>query len=314
MTSQKGLQSIVTTSSFLLPVAAVCCALIWIFSNSPKDSSHWVGLAFCALCTYLMAELNNSYMLIRVRTRMVATTFLVLWTCCGFLYPAQYAHVGVLCMILIYHALFHCYQLTQTAGVTFFIFLLLGTASIFIQPLILLVPVLYVMLGYFRTLSFKSFLAGILGCLLPFWLSISICFLTDRMDLIWNYVTNYSQWVPFLYQAVTLPWGIAFGVLLVLVIPGMVNFLRNSYKDKIRTRTFFYVFLWMELILLILMLVLPHLFPEFYLLLVLNGCPLIAHFFTLTGNKFSNIFFKVTLLVLLLLLICNLWMPSYSFS
>lgn len=313
MQKEKRIQNKVTASSFLLPVAAVCCTLLWALTDPILEWTSWVGLAICALCSSLIMELNNTHVLIRVRTRMVATTFLVLWTSCGFLHAFQQAHLAVFGMLICYHALLHVYQQRVSAGITFFIYLCLGSISLLIQPLCILALAFYFFLGYFQALTLKSFLAGILGFLLPFWIGFSVCFLADRMDLALNYATDSSQWTLFQYHCLHSHHLISFLLLLVIVVPSIFHFLQNNYQDKIKVRMFFYVILWMELLLIICLSVFPHLFQEFFLLLIMNSSPVIAHFFTLSGSRFCNWFFIATLVLVSLVTLYNLWMPSYNF-
>lgn len=313
MLNAKRIQKKVTTSSFLLPVAAACCTLLWALAHPFQDLSHWIGLAFCIGCTVLMAELNNTHVMIRIRTRMVSTSFMVLWTCCGFLHPFQYAHLGVLGLLICYHAMMNVYQQKQSAGITFFIYLCLGCISLIIQPICILGVVFFFFLGYFRALTFKSFLAGILGFLLPSWLGFSMCFLTDRTDLALNHATDFNAWIPLQYHTLNSHHLLSFILLLILVLPSIFHFLHNNYQDKIKVRMFFYVALWMELFLTLCIFIFPHLFQEFFLLLLMNSSPLIAHFFTLSSNRFSGWFFLAALVLVLLVTIMNLWMPSYNF-
>ena len=79
MRQSKTFQNAVTSSSFLLPVAAVLCLILWILGNPTNQYANWIGLVFCSICTILMAELNKAYMLVRVRTYMIGTTFMILW-------------------------------------------------------------------------------------------------------------------------------------------------------------------------------------------------------------------------------------------
>lgn len=309
MYTKKRLQNIVTTSSLLLPAATVICALLWFFYNSKGELSQWIGLACCAICTALVVELNNTHVLIRIRTRMVSTLFLLIWSCNGFLHPFQHGHVLILCMLICYHALFSVQQGVKSTGVTFLIFLSLGFTSLLIQPMCILILPFFLALNYFRSLSFRSFLAGILGFILPAWLVFSCCFLTDNMPLVSAYASDTSQWVPFQYTTVDWHQIAAMALLLVLLVPSILHFLQNNYQDKIRVRMLYYFMLWMQIYLFVGLCILPHLFNELFLLIVLNSCPLIAHFFTLTNHKFSNIFFMVACVLVLLLIGYNLWMP-----
>ena len=100
MRQSKTFQNAVTSSSFLLPVAAVLCLILWILGNPTNQYANWIGLVFCSICTILMAELNKAYMLVRVRTYMIGTTFMILWSSCSFLQPFQAGHIVVLCLII----------------------------------------------------------------------------------------------------------------------------------------------------------------------------------------------------------------------
>ena len=143
MQQPKTFQNAVTSSSLLLPVAAALCLILWIFGNPTNQYSNWIGLVFCAICTILMVELNKAYMLVRIRTYMVGTTLMVLWSYCSFLQPFQAGHIVVLCIIICYHALFYLYQQQHSTGFTFLIFICLGIASMIVKPLCFLVPVFF---------------------------------------------------------------------------------------------------------------------------------------------------------------------------
>ena len=291
-------QDRVTTSSWLLPVVAACCAAIWVLENTNLQVSVWTGLACCALCTYLMAELNNQHLLLRVRSRMVSSTFLVLWTMCGFLHPLQTAHLAVLFQVVCYHAMFGIYQAHESPGLACLIFGCLGCLSLLAPPFLVLVPVFLITLGYFRARSFRVFLGGMMGLLLPFFLAASVCFLTDRLDLLLSYVGHIQQSVPFQYSIFQPMWLIPVALLLVLTVPAMVHFVQTSHQDKVRVRALYFFMLWMEGILFLLLIGFPHLFPTLLLMLMLNSSPLIAHFLTLTHSKYTNAFFLAGLMLI----------------
>ena len=313
MQQPKTFQNAVTSSSLLLPVAAALCLILWILGNPTNQYTNWIELVFCAICTILMVELNKAYMLVRIRTYMVGTTLMVLWSYCSFLQPFQAGHIVVLCIIICYHALFYLYQQQHSTGFTFLIFTCLGIASMIVKPLCFLVPVFFFTLSYFRSLTFKSFFAGLIGFILPFWILFSICFLTDRLDLAFNYIIDQSQFIPFQYEKLNIHQLIPLALLSVIVIPSIIHFIQNNYQDKIRIRMFYYFILWMELFLAIGILILPNLFSEFYLLLAMNSSPLIAHFFTLTRHKATNILFKITLLLIIVFSVYDRWMLFTNF-
>ena len=306
-------QNKLTTSSFLLPVAAIICFFLWVLGFSFENYLHWLGMLVCVLSTMLIMELNNTYMLIRTRTRMVATTFLTLWSICSFLMTFQVSHISVLSFLISYHGLFSSYQKHEATGTCFFIFFSLGIASIIVQPLCVFILPFFITLAYYQSLTLKSFFAGLMGFCLPFWLAFSTCFLIDRTDLALSYVANYSQWIPFQYENWTLQHAIVLALVLIPSIPGIIHFIQYRFQDKIKVQSYFYFLLWIECILLIGIVILPSHFKIWLLLLIMNSSPFIAHFFTLTYSKYTNIFFLVMLALLIVYLIYDRWIFLFNF-
>ena len=49
-------------------------------------------------------------------------------------------------------------------------------------------------------------------------------------------------------------------------------------------------------------------------LIIVSACPLIAHFFALSGSIVTNLFFVLSLLLTAAMAVLNLWMTSFSIS
>ena len=73
------IQNQVASSRWTLPATLLWAAVIWL-SDGLIAENWWMQAACYVLCTYLMAELNNSNALIRTFTRLVSVSFLIL-TC-----------------------------------------------------------------------------------------------------------------------------------------------------------------------------------------------------------------------------------------
>ena len=78
-TMKKRLQDKIAGSRFSLPITALLILAIWIVGGI-ADNGRYLNLGIFAISTYLMVELNNSNALIRVYSRMVSCTFLVVTT------------------------------------------------------------------------------------------------------------------------------------------------------------------------------------------------------------------------------------------
>lgn len=311
MYRRKRFQNKVCTSSFLLPVCAVVCVLLWLLVP-PIDTSKFIGLAFCGITTALMIELNNTNMLIRVRSRMVSATFVMLWSACQFLHPFGWSHVAALCMMICYHALFHSYQQMQAMNDAFIIFLSLGICSLIIPPMVVVALPFLIALWAFRAMSIRAFFACILGFITPLWIVLGWLYFKDGIPDAIAYYTPLLQ-LDFATHALepNRIWAFCFVVGMALI--SSIHFMRTNFQDKIRVRMLFYFLLWMQLIWVAMMVLFSQQFDVYFLLYIMTVSPLIAHFFTLSNTWVSNAFFVLCMILFFAFTGCNIWMPSFSF-
>ena len=73
----KRLQNTVSESRMALPCTAAYAICIWLLAGL-LQGNWWIQFAIFAVCTYLMVELNNANALLRIYSRMVSCTFVVL--------------------------------------------------------------------------------------------------------------------------------------------------------------------------------------------------------------------------------------------
>lgn len=309
MSAQRYLHNKLATSSFLLPVAFVLSLLLWYIHGITSDLHLVLGFIACLSCTALMMELNNAYVLLRVRSRMVSATFALLWASCSSLHVLQWSHVVALCFILTYHSLFHAYQQQSTSVDTFNAFLCLGISSIIVPQLIILTIPLAVAFAWFQAMNARSFFAMLLGVITPLWLGISCGFLTDSLPVLQDYFLSKVHWSLSYYRQLTIPQVSLFAWILIMDVIAVSHVLRYSYKDKIRTRMFYYFMSWMTLVLIALVLAFPQYLQVMLILLITNSSPLIAHYITLANGKVPRAIFLIALFLLIAIITMNLWLP-----
>lgn len=332
MYRNRTLQQKVAMSSFTLPVAALLMLLIWLaggitYSIQGEENTYWetlhesvsvyitdslLGLICSVIAAYLLVELNNSNALIRIRTRLTTTAYIMLLSAMTFLHPFQKGQFIVICMLLSYHVLLRSYQQFRPEGYIFFSFLFLGAGSIFFCQLLYLIPFYFLCMGlYFRSLTLRSVFAGLLGALLPYvalftW---SYYFKNDLYALpkIWNYLTTFQ---PIAYSSLNEHQIASLSLVVLLSITGIVHYLRTHFQDKIRIRMTFYFFILMDVLYILMIVLMPQYFNTLIFILLMNSSPLIAHFFALTHTRVTNIFFIVSMILMAILTVYNLWIPS----
>lgn len=311
----KRLQNKIAESRLALPVTAVYAVAMWL-AGGLIARQQYVEFVIFALSAYLMAEMNNRNALIRVYSRMVSCSFLVFGTMASFAFNLQTtasldAWLVQLCFIAAYIALFSSYQDKYAQGRMFYAFMFIGIAStIFVQALFF-VPILWILIGTnLMAFSARNFWASIIGLTVPYWLYGGYCAMTDQFDLI---VAHFAPdvWVTPLFEGATLlkPQVIAVIAFISLcAIIGLIHFMRNSYKDKIRTRMIYETLITVTIFCFVFMILQPAHTANLTGILIIHAAVLIGHFLTLTHTKLTNITFYILSVAALAITVATLIM------
>ena len=287
----------IATGSFTLPVVALITLLAWITPARFADSSLWGGLGMVGVTAYLLTELNNRNALLRVRSRMVSSTFLLAMAACPTLHNFSPSLVPMTCMALSYFMLFDSYQRIKAEGYIFHAFLFASVGSLTFPPF-LICPLLYYvsMIFQLRNFTWRTFMAGILGLAVPYWIYAAFAIWHNRLDTAFLYLLDWAKLPLPDYSSVTLPQWVTGGTLTVLSAAALIHFFHTAYNDKIRVRMFFYCIVTQELALMAGLILLPQYFTEILPILILNSAPLLAHHLTLLRGRWGEWWFYLALL------------------
>lgn len=321
----KRIQNRVAESRLTLSVVMVYGIAVWIASGLlvptvPITSAEllrgaWVQFACFIISALLMVELNNSNALIRIYSRTVSCSFIVLMCAGCFLFSSLGGAIVQLCMVAACTAAFHCYQNKLSMGWTYYAFLCVGLAStIFIQVLFY-VPLFWALM-FFRltSLSWRTFFASIVGLLTPYWFAMPVLAYQGSVDMLWSHLSAIADFqMPFVYSSVTVNELLLFVFVVALGITGTVHFILQKSADSIRIRQFFGCFIYTWMLTATFIVLQPQHYDMLIRILIINVSPLIAHFLTLTYTRITNIAFYVICAVALLLTVFSLWMPSLTF-
>jgi len=307
--ARKRLQNKVAESRFALPVTAVYATLVWL-AGGLTDNGMYIQFALFAASAFMMMILNNQNSLIRIYSRMVSCTFLVLTAMTAFLFEKYEPFAVQMCMTAFYLAFFSCYQNKNTRGRMFYAFLFIGLASIFFVQILFLVPVLWIiMAGKLMVFNPKMFWASVLGVVTPYWFLAGYCLLTGSHEELIRHFADIAIFNPMpLYALPDTKRLAALALILLLAFTGMIHYLRNSYGDKIRTRTIYETFIIMNLIIIAFVMVQPQHTDMLLPLLIVNTAPPAAHFIALTGTRLTNMAFCTITTAILALTAYNIWM------
>lgn len=294
-----------------LPVAILYGAGIWLLAGLIHQQ-WWIQGSCFLLSVAVMAELDNSNAFIRIYSRMVTVSF-VMFSCMAiFLFPSMPGAIFELCFITSLYTLLRCYQDKTATGWIFYTFLLLGLGSLaYIQALWLAPAFWLLMAATIYCFSWRTLMASLLGLICPYWFAASWMLYRHQGDfkpLLAHLEQMGHYTIPADYQSVSMPLILTVGLITLLAFTGIIHFIRNSYRDKIRTRQLYYSMMLLFSYALLLLAVQPQHYDTMLRVMIIAGSPLTGHFLALTSTRITNIAFCVITGAILLLTAFNLWM------
>lgn len=306
----KRFQNRVAESRIALPVTGVyafaVCALGGLFTEQ-----LWVQFVLLAVSSFLMMELNNVNALIRIYSRMVSCSFLVLAVMSQYLVVDVRCGIVQACFIAFYLFLFSAYQDNRAMGRVFYAFLMLGIASTMFVQILFFVPLVWVLLcTNLMVRSFRAFVSSLFGLLVPYWFMVAYYLYIDDVDSLLDHFLQIAQFGPVLgWMDMPVSHILTAAYVVILAVVGMIHFRLNNYKDKIRTRMLFEIFSVLALSAIVFMILQPQHIDYLLALLIVSTSPMIGHYIALTNTFITNISFYVMLVVALIITCVNLWMP-----
>lgn len=310
----KRAQNKVAESRFTLPVTALYAAIVFLACGLIRDNL-WVQVSCLVVATYLLVELNNANSLIRVYSRLLPCSFLMLTMAANILLRATGAPLVQLCLIASYALFFSSYQDRAAVGHIFYSFACLGIASIFFVQVLYFIPVIWILMKFkVMTMSGRTFLASIIGLVIPYWFLGGYLVYTGGANWLLGHFSEIAIFdKPFDYSALNECQVITFAFVLILSLTGIIHFLRHSYNDKIRVRMLYETFIIMDICGMLFLVLQPRHFDTLIGITIVNTAPLIAHFIALTHTRLTNIAFYVIILAAIALTAYNTWGHSPIF-
>ena len=311
MLRKKTFQNKVAASRYALPVTATLAALVWVAVGF-LVANIWVQFAFTILSTLLMVELNNHNSLMRTYSRMVSCSFLVFITMTSLPTPSFKASIVTMCFIAFYLIIWNSYQDRRAAGWIFYAFFCVGLASLVFIQVGYFLPFLWLMMMVFtNSFSIRNFFASIIGLIMPYWFSAGYFAYTNNINGLISHFAEFINYQDlFDYSQVTDHEVVNLLFLIILSTLGSIHFLHTSYADKIRTRMIYNSFILINYVSLAFIILQPQHIKELGSIMIVNTAPLSAHFITYTKGKLANIVFISALVIMVLILLYNIFIPE----
>lgn len=313
----KYLQNQIAESRHTLPTVMVYSAVVWLLAGLLTEG-WWIQFLLFVVSVFMLMQLNNVNLLIRIYSRMISVSFVILSCASVFLFPSIAGGFVQFCIIASILSLFNTYQELPVIGWLYYAFLFLSMASLVEVRILLYLPLFwFLMLVTIHVRGWRAVMASVLGVLTPYWGMLAWLLYSQRSEFdISQLVSHFGELSVFSTSGFTisdLQRMLMFIVVAALGTVGGVHFLMRHYEDKFRVRQLYYSFIYLALYTVVLMFFIPSQYDMLLRILIVTVSPLIGHYFALTNSKGINIFFLATAGVVLLLTLFNLWSSSSAF-
>lgn len=321
-------QKNIASSQFTLPIVSIISMPLWVFlpishtaniqplehglwhfvpsTYLPDETALFISIGVAALGVYLLAELNNSHVLLRISSRLLSSIFALLLgitLCLHTVHPGQITMVSTL---LSFFVLFYSYQTTQPLY-PFITFMFLSMGSLVFPKLLYMIPIYWVCLIHLRSLSLRSFIASILGALVPYWVVLGI--LVNIEGGYVHFLDMCNQVIIFErpdYTSLHITDISIFAFTIVLLMSGIINFYRTNFNDKTRVRIIYNAIIMHSVAVILFMSLQPQYFHTLFPILLIDASILGGHFLALTYNRFTHIYCIIMSIAMIALTIMQL--------
>lgn len=313
MAYSRSIKTRISTSIALLPVAigvGIVLRVLWFdYSLQP-----WISLAVVLGSTLLLRHFSNEAQLIRIRSWIVSSLYIVLTALCAPLHHWDLLTISCSFLYLVYIiALLTSYQAQRPQNQIFVASLALSLISVKMpMALWLLVPMVLAMLTTLRSFTARTFLAMIFGVLVPYEFLFAWHLYNHNVMEAW---ADFSTWM----QDFCLPisegglladydswqeWALGrktpmMVVLLVYGLIGIVHFFHTSINDKTSTRMFYISLIMQWPVVAGLLMFSRGNDALLCAMLVLINSILVGHYFVFSKGWVANMFFWLFLILCL---------------
>ena len=285
--------------------------LIFWFIAWLEDNVTFFPFVLVIATGLLMMWINHLFALIKVFSRMIASSYLAFTTALLLVPDIGGMQTKVIfvqfCLVSFLILFFSCYQYRTAQGVILYAFLMLGVASLFFKQLLLIVPLLWVLSAYcMASFSEKIWLSSLFGIGLPYLFVYTYYILQGVPSTEQSLIHNWDFCRVFDFRAVPSCLKVSFACSSLLTIVGFIHLLIEGHKDKVRTRMMYQIFMSIGAFAILMCFLQPQHLTFYIGLMLIPASAMVGHFFAMTDTKTTNYIFIAIISLTYLLTIYNL--------
>ena len=285
-------------------VESISAELNNLFKNTPFYNK-FLSFILAGVNAFLIGQLNNRFTILRNRSFLPILLYAIAIACWPDTHSQVMTHITLSLFILSLFSLFRIYRNRNASEPVFLSSLLIATASLIYEPMILYIPLIWVGLSILYSFTFRHFLATILGVLAPWVLFFVIKYLQYE-DFDWIYHLQYTFYVGFDILLRPLHELIYIVILMLLNVIVLINISMNIHQDSMQSRALISLNTWILITSTLFSFVFRNTYVVFLPIIAMTMAIMISHPLTINKTKMHKIIFISYITINLGYLLANL--------
>lgn len=259
--------------------------IAWLMSQNRYIASV-LPLLLIILLSFLSIRLNVGFAFIRIRTFLPASLLVLMISALQNLHTMHPAYLAAIFLFFAIERIFDTYEKTKINTNAFDAGLLIAIGSLFYLNLIFLFPIIWISFIILRKqLTWRHVSLPILGLAVPWLLCLSYFFFNDQLpDFIISLERNIITKNDFLKGHI--PYQIYFAYLGIITLLSSFFLLAQYDEKKISTRKYFQVFFWIFFISVIILIAVPAVSQEVFIIMAIPLTYLISNYLVFMKRRF----------------------------
>lgn len=259
--------------------------LIKIFQASPFLLAV-VGLILVVFAALLAQQVNDRFLLIRVRTKLPAPVYVLLASGFADLHTLHPVYPAAVFLLLAIYSFFTVFDNPNPKPGIFNAGFFIGVGSLFYFDLFVVIPAF--LIGIFilcRGAGWREFVVLLVGFLVPFVLALGISFYSDRLlELLYVFEMNVLTHVNHFKNNIAMQGFLA--VVIIIVLLASIKIIQQYDSSKVSTRKYYSFFLVLFIFTLAGIVVIPAVSNEMLIISFIPVTFLISNYFATMQSRF----------------------------
>jgi hypothetical protein len=256
-----------------------------------------LALVLFIILAFFILQLNNRFNLIRIRTILPATFFVIMAGGFTEIHALHPVYPGALFLLVALYRLFSAFDQNQPYSPAFDAGFFLGISSLFYFSIVAMLPAFIIGLGILsRDSRWREFAVLITGFFLPYIFAFSYAFYMEQVPA---FLTNLSLNIvtPNPFFNINVPLYFYMGFLILLTFLGSVKMIQLYDTRKVSTRKYFIVFFLIFLCSLLGFFFIPATSKEMFIITLIPFTYLVSNYFVyLRSRIWGELLFSFLLL------------------